>query len=41
MDRMVLIFAKVYHDDNPNVFDNADTPYLLAYSFIMLSTGKF
>lgn len=35
---MVKIFARVYHQENPQEFENEDTPYILAYSFIMLST---
>ncbi|CAD8171137.1 unnamed protein product [Paramecium pentaurelia] len=38
VDRVVKIFAKVYHQQNPNEFKSYDIPYVLAYSFIMLST---
>lgn len=38
VDRMVCIFAEVYHNDNPSVFESKDDPYVLAYSLIMLST---
>ncbi|CAD8180454.1 unnamed protein product [Paramecium pentaurelia] len=38
VDRVVKIFAKVYNQQNPDVFKSEDVPYVLAYSFIMLST---
>lgn len=38
VDRMVKVFAETYHNDNPEVFDDSDTAYVLAYSLIMLST---
>ncbi|CAK74100.1 unnamed protein product (macronuclear) [Paramecium tetraurelia] len=38
VDRVVKIFARVYHQQNPNEFKSDETPYVLAYSFIMLST---
>ena len=30
IDRIVKIFADVYHKDNPSVFPDVDTPYILA-----------
>lgn len=38
IERIVEIFAKVYHMDNPNVFIDQDTPFILAYSLLMLNT---
>ncbi|ANB14854.1 Arf family guanine nucleotide exchange factor SEC7 [Sugiyamaella lignohabitans] len=38
IDRYMLKFAERYISDNPGVFSNADTPYILAYSVIMLNT---
>lgn len=38
IDRFMLKFAERYILGNPNVFANADTGYVLAYSVIMLNT---
>mgnify|MGYP002621067570 CR=1 FL=1 len=38
IDRFMLKFANRYITNNPNAFANADTPYVLAYSVIMLNT---
>ncbi|KAK4183415.1 hypothetical protein QBC35DRAFT_456308 [Podospora australis] len=38
IDRFMLKFANRYITGNPNAFANADTPYVLAYSVIMLNT---
>jgi brefeldin A-inhibited guanine nucleotide-exchange protein len=38
IDRFMLKFANRYVTLNPNAFANADTPYVLAYSVIMLNT---
>lgn len=38
IDRYMLKFAERYISGNPSVFSNADTPYILAYSVIMLNT---
>ncbi|KAK4238747.1 hypothetical protein C8A03DRAFT_43545 [Achaetomium macrosporum] len=38
IDRFMLKFAHRYMTGNPNAFANADTPYVLAYSVIMLNT---
>lgn len=38
IDRFMLKFAERYVEQNPNVFANADTGYVLAYSVIMLNT---
>jgi brefeldin A-inhibited guanine nucleotide-exchange protein len=38
IDRFMLKFAHRYVTGNPNAFANADTPYVLAYSVIMLNT---
>ncbi|KAJ9055037.1 guanine nucleotide exchange protein for ADP-robosylation factor, variant 2 [Entomophthora muscae] len=38
IDRFMLKFADRYVEQNPKVFANADTGYVLAYSVIMLNT---
>lgn len=38
IDRFMLKFAERYLLGNPNVFSNADTAYVLAYSVILLNT---
>jgi len=38
IDRFMLKFANRYMTGNPNAFANADTPYILAYSVILLNT---
>ncbi|KAK3688643.1 hypothetical protein B0T22DRAFT_160257 [Podospora appendiculata] len=38
IDRFMLKFANRYVMGNPNAFANADTPYVLAYSVILLNT---
>lgn len=38
IDRFMLKFAERYISGNPNVFANADTAYVLAYSVILLNT---
>lgn len=40
IDRFMLKFAERYLSGNPGVFANADTPYILAYSVIMLNTDQ-
>lgn len=40
IDRFMLKFAERYISGNPNVFANADTAYVLAYSVIMLNTDQ-
>lgn len=40
IDRFMLKFAERYVDGNPNIFANADTAYVLAYSVIMLNTDQ-
>lgn len=40
IDRFMLKFAERYVLGNPNVFLNADTAYVLAYSVIMLNTDQ-
>lgn len=34
-------FAERYNFCNPNLFDSPDTPYILAFSMIMLHTDAF
>lgn len=38
IDRMMEKFAERYCSDNPSLFKNADTAYVLAYAVIMLNT---
>lgn len=38
IDRFMLKFAEKYVSDNPGVFANADTVYVLSYSVVMLNT---
>uniref|UniRef100_A0A7I4C777 SEC7 domain-containing protein n=1 Tax=Physcomitrium patens TaxID=3218 RepID=A0A7I4C777_PHYPA len=38
IDRIMEKFAERYCRDNPNLFKNADTAYILAYAVIMLNT---
>lgn len=38
IDRYMLKFAERYTLNNPSIFSNADTAYVLAYSVIMLNT---
>ncbi|KAK9475476.1 uncharacterized protein V1510DRAFT_409312 [Dipodascopsis tothii] len=38
IDRFMLKFAERYISGNPDIFANADTAYVLAYSVIMLNT---
>ncbi|KAL8122263.1 hypothetical protein AgCh_018854 [Apium graveolens] len=38
IDQMMEKFAERYYADNPNLFKNADTAYVLAYAVIMLNT---
>lgn len=38
IERIVEIFAKVFHSDNPTIFVDEDTPFILAYSLLMLNT---
>lgn len=40
IDRFMLKFAQRYVLGNPDVFSNADTVYVLAYSVIMLNTDQ-
>lgn len=41
IDRVVEAFAKRYSDCNPGLYTSTDTPYVLAFSLIMLSTDHF
>ncbi|RIA97036.1 hypothetical protein C1645_802023 [Glomus cerebriforme] len=40
IDRIMEKFADRYCENNPDVFANADTAYILAYSVIMLNTDQ-
>ncbi|KAK7207757.1 hypothetical protein BZA70DRAFT_265101 [Myxozyma melibiosi] len=40
IDRFMLKFAERYISGNPQIFANADTAYVLAYSVIMLNTDQ-
>ena len=39
IDRIMERFAEVYYQQNPGIFPNADTAFVLAYSVIMLNTS--
>lgn len=41
IDRVMEALAKRYTECNPGLFASSDTPYVLAFSFIMLSTDHF
>ncbi|ODV63134.1 Arf family guanine nucleotide exchange factor SEC7, partial [Ascoidea rubescens DSM 1968] len=41
IDRFMLKFAERYHENNPNIFANAVTPYILSYSVILLNTDMY
>ncbi|KAI9206768.1 uncharacterized protein BJ171DRAFT_18598 [Polychytrium aggregatum] len=41
IDRFMLKFAERYLTGNPGSFSSADTPYVLAYSVIMLNTDMY
>jgi Sec7-like guanine-nucleotide exchange factor len=36
--RIIEVFSEVYHRDNPQMFPNADAPFILSYSLLMLNT---
>ncbi|KAI9028590.1 hypothetical protein DFJ74DRAFT_703554 [Hyaloraphidium curvatum] len=38
IDRVVAAFANKYHEDNPDVFENADAAHILTFSLLMLNT---
>jgi len=40
IDRFMLKFAERFLNNNPGVFANADTAYVLAYSVIMLNVDQ-
>lgn len=39
IDRIMEAFARHYCDQNPNLFEEPDTCYILSFSIIMLNTG--
>ncbi|CAG8552158.1 12773_t:CDS:10, partial [Cetraspora pellucida] len=41
IDRVMEAFAKRYHELNPDLFASSDTPYVLAFSLLMLHTDAF
>ncbi|CAG8519276.1 14494_t:CDS:2 [Dentiscutata heterogama] len=41
IDRVIEAFAKCYHETNPDLFPSADTPYMLAFSLLMLHTDYY
>ncbi|CAG8439989.1 5563_t:CDS:10 [Scutellospora calospora] len=41
IDRVIEAFAKRYHESNPDLFPSADTPYILAFSLLMLHTDAY
>ena len=38
IDRFIETFSRVYYDANQHLFKNADVPYVLAFSCVMLNT---
>ena len=38
IERILQTFAKKYHTCNPGLFGNEDTPFVLAFSIVMLNT---
>lgn len=38
IDRIVGAFAAKYHEDNPEVFESADSAHILTFSLLMLNT---
>ena len=40
IDRIINAFSQRYYADNPALFPNQDTPYVLAFSLIMLNTDR-
>ena len=38
IDRFMMKFAERYYNGNPSTFQNAETPYVLAFATIMLNT---
>lgn len=41
IDRVMEAFAVQYNASNPGLFASSDTPYVLAFSLVMLSTDQF
>ncbi|CAM9597433.1 unnamed protein product, partial [Discosporangium mesarthrocarpum] len=41
IDRIMERFADRYHEANPGVFSCVDTPYILAFSLMMLNTDMY
>lgn len=41
IDRVMEAFAIRYNSCNPGLFVSSDTPYVLAFSLVMLSTDQF
>ena len=41
IDRVMEAFAVRYASSNPGLFASTDTPYVLAFSLVMLSTDQF
>ncbi|CAG9324857.1 unnamed protein product [Blepharisma stoltei] len=39
VDRIMQTFAAKFHNDNPNIFSNADAAYVLSFSIMMLQTN--
>jgi len=38
IDRMMVVFASHYHEQNPGFFSCSDTCYVLSFSIIMINT---
>ncbi|CAM9688947.1 unnamed protein product [Chrysoparadoxa australica] len=41
IDRIMEKFAKCYHEDNPNEFNQESTAYIMSFSLMMLNTDLF
>lgn len=41
IDRVMEAFAIRYNECNPGLFASSDTPYVLAFSLVMLNTDQF
>lgn len=40
IERILQTFARKYHASNPGLFVNEDTPFVLAFSTVMLNTDS-
>ncbi len=40
IERILQTFARKYHTSNPGLFQHEDTPFVLAFSIVMLNTDS-